>query len=182
MLALLSHGPVSGYDIKKLFERYIGEFWSESYGQIYPVTKSLVDDGCATYTVERTQGKPDRHVVSITEKGMQELRDWLIQPMEPHRERLEVLLKLICAKHVPTELNLRIIKNFRDEWTKHLESYARIWADLCSEHEDDPYLPYWLMSVNCGLHLGNAYVDWCDETIAALRAMDSESPKEPSEQ
>ncbi len=180
VLGLLSHDSFTGYDIKNIFERYIGKFWTESYGQIYPMTKSLVDEGLSTCKVEHTHGKPDRHVFSITDKGMDELREWLAQPTEPHKERLEVLLKLMCGKHMSTEENIKLIERFREEWTNHLKSYAEIKAELRSKHEGDPHLSYWLMSVNCGMHLGNAYIEWCNETIEALKAM--ENSEKPSEQ
>ncbi|MCE5324406.1 PadR family transcriptional regulator [bacterium] len=181
ILGLLSHQPASGYDIKKAYEHYIGKFWSESYGQIYPATKSLVDEGYSTCEVERSDGKPDRHVFSITDKGMEELREWLAQPTEPHKERLEVLLKLMCGAHMPIEANIRLIERFRDEWQNHLKSYAEIRADLHSEYENNHHLPYWLMAVNCGMYLGNAYIAWCDETIATLKSKE-EDHKEPSKQ
>lgn len=182
VLGLLSRSSNSGYDIKKRFEHYIGKFWSESYGQIYPVTRALVAEGSSTCKIERTEGKPDRHVFSITDKGMKELREWLAQPTEPHKERLEVLLKLMCGKHMPMEANVRLIERFRNEWTTHLKSYGEIEAQLRSDFENDPHLPYWLMSVNCGIHLANAYIAWCDETIEALRALDKDTPKELPEQ
>ncbi len=181
VLGVLSHQPSSGYDIKKAFERYIGEIWSESYGQIYPMTKALVDEDCATPSVEQTEGRPDRRVLSITDKGMAELQEWLAQPTEPHKERLEVLLKLMCAAHMPIEANIRLVERFREEWSGNLRKYAGIEAALRAEHEGSPHLPYFLMSVNCGMYLGNAYVAWCDETLAALRAM-QDTPEVQSEE
>ena len=53
ILGILSLGSMSGYDIKKMFEKSIGNFWSESYGQIYPLLKALVDEGFATSSIER---------------------------------------------------------------------------------------------------------------------------------
>ena len=34
LLGLLSIAPMSGYDIRQLIPWSIGQFWSESYGQI----------------------------------------------------------------------------------------------------------------------------------------------------
>ena len=41
VLGILSYGPMSGYDIKKFYEQNVAGFWSESYGQIYPILKRL---------------------------------------------------------------------------------------------------------------------------------------------
>ena len=41
LLGLLSLGAMSGYDLRKLFEQSLIHFWSESFGQIYPMLRSL---------------------------------------------------------------------------------------------------------------------------------------------
>ena len=48
VLGILSYGPMSGYDIKKFYEKNVAGFWSESYGQIYPILKRLAEEGLAT--------------------------------------------------------------------------------------------------------------------------------------
>lgn len=175
VLGLLANEPCSGYDIKKRFEHYIGKFWSESYGQIYPIVKELVEDGLATSSVEQTAGRPSKHVMSITDKGLAELCKWLIKPSDPQKERLEVLLKLCCGSHISIEDNIRLIQNFKAEWIAHTRNYTEIETELCSTPDKDDQLPYWLMAVNCGKHLSKAYIDWCDETIAALQKMQQDS-------
>jgi DNA-binding PadR family transcriptional regulator len=45
VLGILSYGPMSGYDIKKFYEKNVAGFWSESYGQIYPILKRLAEEG-----------------------------------------------------------------------------------------------------------------------------------------
>ena len=45
VLGLLSWQPMSGYTIKKLIEMGLTQFWSESYGQLYPTLEKLVETG-----------------------------------------------------------------------------------------------------------------------------------------
>jgi len=45
VLGFLTVRPMSGYDIKKAVEVSIANFWTESYGQIYPVLKRLTEQG-----------------------------------------------------------------------------------------------------------------------------------------
>ena len=71
ILGMLSIAPMSGYDIKKEVEASISNFWTESYGQIYPVLRNLISEKLVTKTVESEAGKPDRHVYSLTAKGSQ---------------------------------------------------------------------------------------------------------------
>lgn len=171
VLGILSNkAPMSGYDIKKRFEDYLGKCWSESYGQIYPIIRELVKDGLATRELdEHSDGKPDRYIIHITEKGLEELKKWLPKPADPQKLRLEVLLKLTCGVHISIEDNIKIIQKFKDEWTVNINTYKEIEKNLRSR--EDSQLPYWLMTISCGMHIGRAFISWCDETIASLKAM-----------
>ena len=40
LLGLLSHNPMTGYDIKKSVATRMSYFWDLSYGQIYPTLKA----------------------------------------------------------------------------------------------------------------------------------------------
>src|SRR5256712_8387183 len=93
ILGVLSRRPMSGYDVKKLIERSIAHFWSESYGQIYPILNRLAAEGLAERRRERQRGKPDRHVYSLTSKGRAELLRWLALPARPQPLPSEVLLE-----------------------------------------------------------------------------------------
>lgn len=69
ILGMLNISAMSGYDIKKHIQESISNFWTESYGQIYPVLKNLVAEELVTKTVERASGKPYRHVYALTARG-----------------------------------------------------------------------------------------------------------------
>src|ERR1700722_14027305 len=100
LLGLLTMKPMSGYDIKALIPQSIGNFWSESYGQIYPSLKRLAETGLVEKKTQRQKGKPDRHVYSLTEDGRARLRDWLKLPVVAEVPRHELLLKLFFGAHV----------------------------------------------------------------------------------
>src|SRR5580698_5529051 len=94
LLGLLSMGPMSGYEIRQLIEESIGNFWSESYGQIYPALKRMVADGLAEMKEERAEGRPLKKVYSLTERGRERLREWLDLPVAEQVSRNELLLKM----------------------------------------------------------------------------------------
>ena len=80
ILGVLTRGPMTGYDIKRYIEISVGNFWRESYGQIYPTLRSLTEDGLVRRQTRQQRGRPGRHVYSITGKGRKELREWLLCP------------------------------------------------------------------------------------------------------
>jgi DNA-binding PadR family transcriptional regulator len=173
VLGLLMYASLSGYDIRRIYADSLGNFWSESYGAIYPILKRLEDEGLATREVERQAGRPDRNVYTITDLGREEMHGWLAQPAEPVRERVEVLLKLFHGWEVGPAVMIEHVQRFRAEHVALLERYAHY--DEMMTRDNEPPSPYWLMTVSCGRHTSEAFVAWCDETLAKLEQL----PPEP---
>jgi DNA-binding PadR family transcriptional regulator len=172
ILGMLSVRPMSGYDIKKEIQESISNFWTESYGQIYPVLKSLVAEKLVVKSVQRGAGKPDRHVYSLTERGRKELQAWLAEGATPKVERNELLLKLFFGEEVEVGVNIRHVEQFRELQRELLEKYKWIEKEIkASNPADDPNVPYWLMTVRYGQHVRRALLDWCDETLVKLNKM-----------
>ncbi|MDE6063639.1 MAG: PadR family transcriptional regulator, partial [Lachnospiraceae bacterium] len=48
ILGLLSHEPLTGYDIKKRIDGAIRFFWKGSFGSIYPALNAMEKDGLVT--------------------------------------------------------------------------------------------------------------------------------------
>ena len=175
IMGMLSMGPVSGYDIKKRFEKSLSYFWNESYGQIYPILKKLAKQGLATRSIEKQTGKPDRHVYALTDKGREALQDWMVQPVDRQIGRHEILLKLFFGQHVLQVDNIRQVEHFRKLQSKNLEEIKATEKVLKADYKDNPALPYWLITVKYGLHVNRAYLRWCEETLAVLKRMEQET-------
>ena len=99
VLGMLARGPGSGYDLKKRIEGSVAHFWSESYGQIYPILARLASRQLVERRLERQKGKPDRYVYSITAEGRESLGAWLGEPVREQGFRSELLLKLFFGRH-----------------------------------------------------------------------------------
>ena len=171
ILGFLTWGSMSGYDIKQAIQASIGNFWSESYGQIYPVLKRLAKGGLIAPDGPHTaSGRPSK-AYRLTAAGQAALIDWLGQPPEPEPPRNELLLKLFFGRNNPPEVSVRHIERQREQATGRLESYDRIDRDLRQQHRDNPDLPYWLMTLSYGKHSERAMVAWCDDALTALSAL-----------
>ena len=179
VLGFLSWQPASGYDIRRAIAESVGNFWSESYGQIYPALRELEREGLAVRNIERTPGKPDRHVYTITDAGRRELGSWLEAPADPHVYRVEVLIKLFFGRQVPVAASLAHIARYRAEHERLVARYAAIGDHLADVHAGDPSLPYWRLTVECGLKIGRAYVEWCDQAERALRGLEMPPTNRP---
>jgi PadR family transcriptional regulator, regulatory protein AphA len=173
VLGLLTYAPLSGYDIRRIYAQSLGNFWSESYGHIYPILKRLVDEGLATREVQHHAGKPDRHVYTITGSGRDELHRWLTVPPEPQKDRVELLLKLFHGWEVGSAVMIKHVKKTRAEHEALLRKYGH-YDEAMAPGSGDPPTPYWLMTVSCGRHISKAYIEWCDETLARLETLPTE--------
>ena len=169
VLGLLSRRPQSGYDMRKQYMGSAGNFWSESYGQIYPILKQLEAEGLATFTVDHNDGRPDRKVYQITEAGREALREWLALPAETFHYRVEVLLKVMHGIEVGPDTTIEHVQRFRQEHEGLLQRYEGITEELKEQYRDTPSLAYALLTVRCGELASQAFVDWCDEAIACLQ-------------
>jgi DNA-binding PadR family transcriptional regulator len=171
LLGFLSWGPMSGYDIKKTIEGSISNFWSESYGQIYPILKRLEAEGLATCSKRAGGAGRDRNVYSITEAGRADLRRWLGEPTPQGRLRNELLLKLFFGRESDLATHIRRLEEHRAQQLADLERYRHIGQQLEAQASEHPDLPYWRMTLRYGEIEARARAEWCDETLARLREL-----------
>jgi len=177
VLGILSYGPMSGYDIKKFYEKNVAGFWSESYGQIYPILKRLAEEGLATRSVHKQEGKPDRHIYATTEKGREELQQWLVEPTDRHIGRHETLLKLMFGKQISLADNILQIERFRDRQMEELKEIETLKGRFEPDEIDDPNMPFWQLAFAYGEHINRAYINWAEEAVAALREMEDNTTR-----
>lgn len=168
LLGILNMRPMTGYTIKKTIAESLGNFWNESYGQIYPNLRELVADGWATISIEEQTGKPDRHVYTLTAAGRAEYQKWLATPGEFEEGRNEVLLKLFFGSDRSVAVNLAQVQEFQALQQQFLQKFGGIADWLKAQHTGNPALPYWLMTVSYGQHVSRALIDWTEETLGIL--------------
>lgn len=69
ILGFLAMKPLSGYDIKKLFDMAAGYFWPADQTQIYRTLKRLVNDEMIVLKETEKGDTVDRNIYEITDKG-----------------------------------------------------------------------------------------------------------------
>lgn len=168
ILGILSYGPRSGYDIKKMTERSTHHFWAESYGHLYATLKTLEHEGLVTARHQEQRGKPDKKLYTITAAGQTALEQWLHEPTEPAPVRNELLLKLFFGLHAPPSAQQAQIEQFRERQAQRIDTYLELERSLKAEQRDNPNLPYWLMTLSYGRHSAEALLEWSDKSLATL--------------
>ncbi len=171
ILGFLSLGPMSGYDIKKLVEESIHNFWSESFGQIYPTLRKLTEQGWVLKQEGSSPGGRARHVYSIQEPGRAALSTWLGEPTPPPPVRVELLLKLFFGSRTDRATNRTQVLAFRQQMADDLDRYRAITEALHAHQEGRPELPFWLLTLRFGERDRQAHLEWCDEALALLEEL-----------
>src|SRR5437763_12827146 len=93
LLGLLDAEPRYGYDLKAVFEEFLGGTWPLNIGQVYTTLARLEQEGLVSCEVVPQQLLPDRKVYSLTDAGEHQLSRWADQAVAgPIRLRDEFFL------------------------------------------------------------------------------------------
>lgn len=170
LLGVLSIMSGSGYDIKKFCDSSIGYFWNENYGHIYPMLQRLEDEDLITKEVKQTEGRPAKNIYSITQKGRDQLQEWLMLPMEYEPKRSEFLLRIFLSKDIPIEVMKEKIKKVKEKCEEELKQYSEIENILSTklQNVDKKSTMLYLSTVNYGVKMEEAQIKWCEETLKKL--------------
>ncbi len=146
---MLLQAPGSGYTLRQRIEQTVGNFWHESFGQLYPALNALSKEGLIEGSSE-PQNARDATVWSITPAGRDALAAWLTRPPQPQRERNELLLKLSFAELAPDAVK-RHVDAARVEAAadaERLRTLRRVVSERAQGHKT---LPLWLATIDYGI-------------------------------
>jgi PadR family transcriptional regulator, regulatory protein AphA len=116
VLGLLSHGPRSGYEMRKAVESSVGLFWAPAKSQVYAVLPRLVEAGFATVRRVAQEQRPDKSVYRLTRAGRAALKAWIKEtPMPPEPARSLLLTKVFFGDIVSPDVLVGHIRQRRQE-------------------------------------------------------------------
>lgn len=166
LMAVLTLGPQTGYDIRKVLDGPEIFYWKESYGNIYPMLRALEHDGLIdkTDTFVKTKKKV---IYRINPLGMQLLQKWLEKPAGLNRFRVEILMKLRFGFTAGVPNMMKLLNNYKNEVKSELDEVAEIVDKLKSSEETlDNDLR--LISISFLRHIKEFSLLWCDESMEIL--------------
>jgi DNA-binding PadR family transcriptional regulator len=168
ILGLLSIKPQSGYDMKKLIDKSIRHFWSESNGQLYPSLSQLVKDNYICLSVKERAREKARQEYSITESGRSLLRTWLSERVEQkNSHRDELLLKLFFGASCDVQLSIEQLKEREVKIQETLAQFHELEKHL-EKTSNSPHHVFWSLTLKNGLLHAQTEIAWCREAIKML--------------
>lgn len=182
ILGLLGERPMSGYEIKKVVDIRFGFFWNESFGQIFPSLKRLLEEGLISEAEAEQKGGHSRKLYRATPNGVAALQNWLAQPVEKETYRLEILLKLYFSTYADPCVMLEHLAAFEESHLRQLEILNLFQKELEDILDADENHREILRVIDCGQKVNRAYLDWSRETMEYLEkkksALAAQIPKQ----
>jgi DNA-binding PadR family transcriptional regulator len=155
VLGLLSHGPRSGYDLRKAVESSVGYFWAPAKSQIYAVLPRLVEAGFATVRKVAQDQRPDKSVYRLTRSGRTALKTWIEEtPLPPDPARSLLLTKVFFGDMVSPDVLAGHIRQRREE----AEELRSVLQEI--EARADPDDLHRSLTRRWGLEYTDALIRW----------------------
>ena len=158
LLALLAGGPAHGYELKQAMEQQFGAVLPPlNAGQIYTTLSRLERDGLVDDDAVAQNGRPNKRVYRLTDKGKSELAGWVADSTPQTRLKDDFFIKLVLARAAGIADPLELIDRQRTAYLQalrelddvaaqadetaallvegaalHLEADLK-WLDLCEE-------------------------------------------------
>jgi PadR family transcriptional regulator AphA len=175
LLGFINYGPMTGYELKKFFDTSVAHFWNAELSQIYPALKQLEGEGLVEMKVKVQEDRPNRKVYSITQAGREELLQWLAEPAEMEQVRDPILIKVFFGSALKKDQLVAVLRNSIEN-SNHVVAYleqARAFVDrfvgsIGLQQEGD----FWSLTIEAGLKIHRAEVEWAQEAVRSIEAMD----------
>jgi DNA-binding PadR family transcriptional regulator len=119
-LGALAERAMTGYEIKKLFERAFRHFFLAGFGSIYPALAELAREGLVTVETVEQDKRPDKKVYRITPGGRRRLMGELAATEPRHKVRSEFLALLYFAHLLPPERLPAVLDAMLGRWERTL--------------------------------------------------------------
>jgi PadR family transcriptional regulator AphA len=193
VLGLLAFwGPMSGYDIKRLFDHVLSPMWGAAHSQIYNELRRMKELGWLEMEREEQEARPDRKVYHMTAKGREALTAWQRQPAGILQLRDELLLKIMFGAFAPSDA---LAANLRESIAEHEmrllayrqnSQYIPVRGKLPQENvRNNPYAaggeedPFFSLIVRFAIDFEKTYLRWLHETLAFVEENQQQDENEP---
>lgn len=103
ILGFIYDKPMSGYDIKQMMENSVSYFFDASFGAIYPALRKMEKEGLVEKQVIQQDGKPNKNLFAITEKGKEQFQHYLESPINPTVMRSDILIRIFFGRFTTKE-------------------------------------------------------------------------------
>lgn len=157
ILGLLAlEGPRTSYELNEVIDESVGNFWNIPRSQLYAAPRRLAELGLVTE--EQEEHGRRRRTFTITDEGMEAVREWIESPSTMPELRDAALLRLFFADLVEPTAMLRLAAEQTELHQRRLDHYLALTE---AGRTDE----FWGASLvlRMGVHHERAHVAfWCE--------------------
>ncbi|USB33190.1 PadR family transcriptional regulator [Paenibacillus sp. YPG26] len=122
ILGMLMKEALTGYQIKQLLETVFSNFYSSSYGTIYPTLARMEKEGLITKENVPQDGKPNKNLINITPKGRERFNAYLLGPLEEDSIRKsDFMMRLYFGEFVGYDKVIAWLRQAEEESRRKLD-------------------------------------------------------------
>ncbi|GGO71912.1 PadR family transcriptional regulator [Nonomuraea cavernae] len=173
VLAALLDGEYSGYQLTKIFDIGVSNFWYAAPQQLYAELTKLEADGLVTGREVVQRGRPNKRVYTVTEAGLGELAAFAATPAKPLLIRDDLAVKVHAVDLLDPAPVIEQLHDRAMEAAAKLEVFEQLLLRLRGELDEETFLrqaehigPY--LSCLAGCRLERETRAWCLETARTL--------------
>lgn len=178
ILGFLNYGPMTGYDLAKVFGSSVDFFWHAQPSHIYLELKKLEAKGLiAGETVPQTI-RPNKRLFSLTPAGRDAFLAWLAQgPGEEATQfKSAFLMKIFFGGSQPPAQTAAILRRFQADCGAYLKRMEAVPGTIQTYGAGkEPYRALcWQFTAEFGYRFIWVCADWAGECAEKLEALDRE--------
>ncbi len=172
ILGFLNDEPMTGYDLKKVFDMSVVHFWAADQSQIYRTLSRLHEAGRVRQEIVPQEHRPTRKVYHITGEGRAALRAWLATPLPADTLRIPWLIQLFFAGQIEDAEVLHVLESKAASLRAKLARYTQVLAEA-EAHIEEESSPrdkfFWLSTLDYGVVTAEAQLAWLERVIERVR-------------
>lgn len=126
ILGLLNRHPMTGYELTKLFNFELAEFWYTNHSQIYPELKKLHEEGLVEYDIEISGEILETKRYSITDKGVKQFIQWLHKDEKlPRTPKQPFRLRMYFSDELQVDARIQLLENQLSQHIKRVNTLKK---------------------------------------------------------
>ena len=175
ILGFLSYKPLSGYDLKKAFDRSVEHFWPANQSQIYRELSDLHDKGWIRQKVIEREGQLDKKVYHITNSGREALHEWLAVPLPAADYREPFLIQIFFGGRLSDEELINLIKDRIQDLEETLTEYQtayRNYQERLVTHDNPRAFFLSVIPLEQAILEGKRTITWLESFIKQIELKD----------
>jgi len=179
VLTALLDGEYSGYQLAKIFDVGVSNFWYAAPQQLYGELARLERDGLIVGRRVVQAGRPNKRVFTVTDAGLDELDAFAATPSKPLFVRDDLAVKVQAIDHLDPTPVIAQLEERAAVATVKLARFEKALADLRGELDEEEFLqrservgPY--LAYLGGCRLEREMQGWCSQIAHSLRARAAE--------